>query len=142
MPEKIQKADPRLRRLMFVWLMFGFFIGILIILSFKNWQVELELLFRSDPRKAEELLARFLKWFAILNAFLIMGLAFWIWRFSRKISASGRFPPPGISVIRDTEIKTGAAAAKYAIAGYFLASFFLVLSGLMVFVMEKFRNFL
>lgn len=142
MPEKIQKADPRLRRLMIGWLLSGIVVGVVLILSLKSWQVEFELLSRNDPRKAGELIARYLRWFVILNAVLMAGLALWLWRFSRKISASGRFPPPGVSVIRDTVIKTGPAAGKYAIAGYFFALIFLVLGGLMVFMIERIRNFL
>ncbi len=131
-----------MRRWVLGWLLFGIVIGVLLIFSLKSWQVEFDLLSRNDPRKAAELIAKYLRWFAILNAFLMAGLALWLWRFSRKISVAGRFPPPGVPVIRDTVIKTGSAAEKYAIAGYFFALFFLVLGGLMVFMMEKIRNFL
>ena len=44
------------------------------------------------------------------------GMGFWFWWLGRKIIRAGRYPPPGMKVVRDTPVRTGAAAARLAIA--------------------------
>ena len=44
------------------------------------------------------------------------GMGLWFWWLGRKIVRAGRYPPPGMKVVRDTPVRTGAAAGRLAIA--------------------------
>jgi hypothetical protein len=42
----------------------------------------------------------------------LVAFAVYFWRLGRRILLTGRFPPPGMSVVRDTPILTGAASRR------------------------------
>ena len=52
---------------------------------------------------------------------LILVIAVYFWRFSNRIKESGRFPPPGVTVLRDTRVLTGKAALAQMRIWKFLA---------------------
>ncbi len=79
------------------------------------------------PAAAER--ARALVGVVVLFAGLIfVGLGLWLFRLGVLINRSGRFPPPGMKVIRDTVVRTGPRARRLANAAL-LASLLTVLAG-------------
>lgn len=43
-----------------------------------------------------------------------VGTAAWLWRLGRRINLSGRFPPPGMKVVKNTTVRTGHKARTLA----------------------------
>ncbi len=43
-----------------------------------------------------------------------VGMGAWFWRLGRRIHRAGRFPPPGMKVIKDTPVRAGAKARTLA----------------------------
>ncbi|NQU22182.1 MAG: hypothetical protein HQ567_12935, partial [Candidatus Nealsonbacteria bacterium] len=54
--------------------------------------------------------------FSSIGTASFVGMGFWFWWLGRKIVRADRYPPPGMKVIRDTPVRTGAAAGRLAIA--------------------------
>jgi hypothetical protein len=79
-------------------------------------------LHREEPERVAHQLAATLRLVAAGLALLVLIMAGWLFRFARKISKSGRFPPPGSRVIYDTPVITGAAARHKAYIGYTLSA--------------------
>ncbi len=59
---------------------------------------------------------------------VIVGLGMWLFRLGVLINRSGRFPPPGMKVIRDTVVRTDSRARFLANAAL-VASLLTVLAG-------------
>ncbi len=50
---------------------------------------------------------------AVVSLLMLAPLAL-LWRLALRIQVSERFPPPGEKLLRDTGVRTGAAALRYA----------------------------
>jgi len=50
----------------------------------------------------------------LVNALLSIALSAWFFRLAARTLASGRYPPPGTRVFRDTRLRTGGAARVLA----------------------------
>jgi hypothetical protein len=125
----IQRADPTIRRTVFVVLAAGIAIAAAILLvasrfraSFEAWLVE-------------DLRARTIVVFAVLtiiSAAPVLGLAGYLWRLGHRIASSGRYPPPGLRVLHDMEVVDGPQALRLSRAmkvfGSLLATAALVLA--------------
>jgi hypothetical protein len=95
---------------------------------------------RENPGLAGKKIILLLKWWMGLGSLPILGLAVYQIILGRRILKSGRFPPPGMKVIRDTKIETGAKAKKVAISLIALSSIVIVMILFLVylpFVFEK-----
>jgi hypothetical protein len=87
----------------------------------------MEQLRRESPGLAGKKVILLLKWWMSLGSLPILGLAVYQIILARRILKSGRFPPPGMKVIRDTKIQTGAKAKKVAISLIVLSSIIIVI---------------
>ena len=70
-----------------------------------------------NPRAAEEAEQQVLRLAATalwVGGLSLVGMGAWFWRLGRRINRAGRFPPPGMKVIRDTRVRTGAEARTLA----------------------------
>lgn len=120
---EFQPADPQARRRALLLLMTAAGLGSVAILS------------RDAVVHAIGLRLDLVQW--ILPAVLAgsaVAAALWAWRLGARIVASGRFPPPGIRVVRRTPILTGDAAKRRGRAlqwlGVTLLALLLLLSAL------------
>jgi hypothetical protein len=120
---EVQKADPRAQRLAIVALICGPVVGALLIIVAPGLRPGFEAWVREDPETRLQLLLAGLGFVAIAPLF---GLAAYLRDVSRRIARSGRFPPPGLRLIKDTPVVTGSAAAHRArliraAAGFFVS---------------------
>ncbi len=102
----IQRADPQERRkIVFVVAVAAIF-GVLLICAYNflmSWATQ-------DPHAAIARLNMVVGSLYVLAAPVLV-LCRRLWRVGREAVAAQRYPPPGMKVIRDTEVVTGAKAA-------------------------------
>jgi hypothetical protein len=111
MPE-IQYADPAARRR--VLLLFAVVLVVMLPLAWAGdrWLDGVLALERTEARAA---LAIGLRRAVAAVALLLIAYAAHVFRHGRRIARTGRFPPPGVSVIRDTVVLEGDAARRRAL---------------------------
>jgi hypothetical protein len=105
----IQRADPTIRRTVFVVLGAGVAIATAILLVASRFRAPFE------AWLVEDLRSRTLVVFAaltIISAGPVLGMAGYLWRLGQRIANSGRYPPPGLRVLHDTEIVDGPQAIR------------------------------
>ena len=114
MPDEIVPADKKHRRLVLGWAMVVILVGLAGIVLIHR------LLRLPDDPTAQQLEAtaeravRLVTVIAWLSGLSFVGVGLWFVRLGYRISRSGRFPPPGTKVIRDTPVRTGAKARGLA----------------------------
>ena len=125
----IQHADPAIRRTVLVVLAAGIAIAATILLVASRFRAPFEAWLEQDLR------ARTVAVFAaltIISAGPVLGLAGYVWRLGQRIANSGRYPPPGLRLLHDTEIVAGSQALRLSRAmklfGSVLATAALVLA--------------
>lgn len=116
----IQVADPGARRMLFGVSLVSIAVGLASLIAVQRVLVQARTLQASDPAAAVIRLITALRWLSWgLGATLVAGAA-WLYRLARRIRSSVRFPPPGMAVVQDVRIRTGARAlalGRVALAG-------------------------
>lgn len=67
----------------------------------------------------------------------VLGAAGYLWHLGTRVVRSGRYPPPGLRVLHDTEIVIGAAALRRVRAMQALACVLALAAVLLVFFMWR-----
>src|SRR5262245_51853679 len=103
MPD-IQKADPAARRLAVLVIVCGTVAGASLLLALDRFRPQLESWLRQDLHAR----AWTIVWLAVaVVALPVLGVAGYLWHLGTRVASSGRYPPPGLRVLYDTEIVTG-----------------------------------
>jgi len=105
----IQRADSRSRKFAILALAGILFGGVVLSVQFESWIEDV----RSVPvEAARESLTTVFSWSVGIGTVVIAlaGCHFWWW--GRRVRRTLRFPPPGATVLRDTAILEGEAAAS------------------------------
>lgn len=123
MNQDIVPADKDLRRKFIVFLIFSVIVILLAAPYFNDYMQQIKQI--SSPDLALRKLMFLLK-ITLGFVFLILAsLGIYSAIIARKVLKSGQFPPPGMKVVRDTTLRTGAQAKMAAI-------FLLILSCVLV----------
>jgi hypothetical protein len=126
----IQRADPTIRRMVVVVLGAGIAIAAAILLIASRFRAPFEAWLVQDLRARTTVVFAAL---TIISAGPVLGMAGYLWRLGQRIARSGRYPPPGLRVLHDTEIVDGPQAVRLSRAmkvfGSVLATAALVLAG-------------
>ena len=122
MGQDIVPADKEFRKRFIVFLILILIVFSVTILSVKSYLDQMGELRRENLGLAGKKAVLLLKWWMGLGSLPILGLAVYQIILARRILQSGRFPPPGMKMIRDTKIQTGAKAKKVAISLIVLSS--------------------
>ena len=102
---EIRRADPVARRRLVLIVACEVVLGALLILALEYS--------RTIVRDPAELARRLWLVFSLLAVLLVaspIAFAVYLWSVGTRILRAGEFPPPGVRVIRDTPILSGAAA--------------------------------
>ncbi|MDH4087348.1 MAG: hypothetical protein OEV27_05405 [Nitrospira sp.] len=105
----IHRADSRSRKFAILALAGILFGGVVLSVQFESWMEDV----RSMPvEAARESLTTVFSWSVGIGtvAIALAGCHFWWW--GRRVRRALRFPPPGATVLRDTAILEGEAAAS------------------------------
>ena len=125
----IQRADPTIRRTVFVVLGAGVAIAAAILMVASRFRAPLEAWLVADLRERTLVVFAAL---TIISAGPVLAMAGYLWRLGQRIASSGRYPPPGVRVMNDTEIVDGPQAVRLSRAmkmfGSVLATAALVLA--------------
>jgi hypothetical protein len=106
---EVQKADPQARRRALVLIAVGAGVGAATIV------VSRRLLPAASAWVAEDVAGRLPVVTFILSAIPTLPLAAsggWLWRFGSRVVNAGRFPPPGLRVVKDTPVFEGPTAVR------------------------------
>jgi hypothetical protein len=125
----IQRADPEIRRTIIVVLAAGIAIAAAILLFASRFRAPFEAWLVEDLRSRTIVVFGAL---TIISAGPVLGMAGYLWRLGQRVASSGRYPPPGLRVLQDTEVVDGAQAIRLSRAmkvfGSVLATAALVLA--------------
>jgi hypothetical protein len=96
---------------------------VLLLQNFSSYMEEVRLLAASDPKLATEKLASLIRGIRIANGALTIPLSAYIGWVAARTLGSGRYPPEGIRLLKDTTVQEGSRARLIAIAYIGLALF-------------------
>ncbi len=97
-------------------------LGAVAFVSIDRYVDNLTELAGEDVEAALHSLVYTLRVLALGMGFMLVALGAWLFRLSTNVRKANRFPPPGTSVLRTTEVLTGKQAQKKANIGYVLAA--------------------
>lgn len=120
-------ADRRLRHRLLLFLTIFSVLGALLVFGLERHLEEVIAASEENPEQAAREVFRLLRLSSIVGGAGLGVFGLYFARFSLRVLSSGRFPPPGTKVIRDTPVQTGAAARLRAWSGIILAILLLVL---------------
>ena len=137
MSAEIQPADPRLRIRLLILMTVVALLGALGVLLLNAYLVGLhDLGPQLQPLAAEKAMRAAHAFFAVLLAAAV-GFSLYLGRVSRRILASGRFPPPGYQVISDTRVRHGRQARRCGQAGLAAAALTVLLTALVLWQADR-----
>ena len=119
--ETVVRADERTRRIALAVLIGSTALGAAAILALRSYFAGLEALAETDPDLAIAKGSALLAGTSIAMGVSLVAFGGYLFLLSRRIAASGRFPPPGMRVIRDTAVSTGREARRRATATLVMA---------------------
>jgi hypothetical protein len=105
----VQRADPAARRIAVLTIVCGTVVGALLLAAVDRFRPQLERWLRQDLRVRTWIVVAVLTAVVVLPVF---GVAGYLWHLGTRAARAGRYPPPGLRVLHDTEIVTGAAALR------------------------------
>jgi hypothetical protein len=76
---------------------------------------------KEDLPAAVEHALELIQMFCWFNCVCFLGIGTWLWWLGIRIRRADRFPPPGMKVVRDTRVCTGAKARSRARAAQAMA---------------------
>jgi hypothetical protein len=106
MPD-VQPADPQARRTAMVIVGVASVAGLLLIVLARQFRPELEAWVTADPAPRIRVIFGAM---TLLTAGPVLGMAAYLWQLGQRTLRSGRYPPPGLRVTRDTPVESGRAA--------------------------------
>ena len=140
MGQDIVPADKEFRKRFIVFLVLIIIVFGVAIFSVKSYLDQMGDLRRENPGLAGKKVIVLLKWWMGLGSLPILGLAVYQIHIARRILKSGQYPPPGMKVLRDTKIETGAKAKKMAISLIVLSSAIIVIMFFLVYLPYAFQE--
>jgi hypothetical protein len=105
----IQRADDRIRKLAILALAVVLLGGAVLSVQFESWLIDV----RSMPvESSRESFTRVFSWSVGMGTMVIILGGCHVWWWGRRVRRALRFPPPGATVLRDTVVLEGQAAAS------------------------------
>ena len=114
MEDEIVPADKNHRRLALVAAAFLTVLGLVALGILHRHLGEIRELAKDNPRAAEEKVLRLAATVLWVGGLSLVGMGAWFWRLGRRINLAGRYPPPGMKVVKHTRVRSGARARTLA----------------------------
>jgi len=114
MQDEIVPADKRQRRQVIVAMVVLGAVGLAVLFGLERQIDQIQAMAEKDLPAAAARMTRLVAILSIAGGIGFVGAGAWFWRLGRRIRQSGCFPPPGMRVIKDTPMCTGAKARTRA----------------------------
>ena len=114
MEDEIVPADKNHRRLALVTALLLTILGLVALGILHGYLGKIQELAKDNPRAAEEKVLRLATTVLWIGGLGLVGMGAWFWRLGRRINLAGRYPPPGMKVVKQTRVRTGARARTLA----------------------------
>ncbi len=114
MENEIVPADKNHRRLALVTAALLTILGLVALGILHGHLGKIEELAKDNPRAAGEKVLRLAATVLWVGGLGLVGMGAWFWRLGRRINLAGRYPPPGMKVVKQTRVRTGARARTLA----------------------------
>jgi len=114
MTDEIVPADPKLRSRLLWWSGSAVVAGLLFLAMLYLYLREIARVAEVNPAAATESAVRMVTGLGWVCGACLVGMALWFGRLAEQVSRTGRYPPPGRKVLRDTPVRTGRKAASVA----------------------------
>ena len=115
-------ADKVLRKKVILFLLIVVLTALVLEPHFKAYMDQMSQLSKADPNLALEKTMLLLKWSLRVVFAALVGMGAYLILLARRTLRAGRYPPPGMRVIRETRLRTGNQAKKAALSLIVLAS--------------------
>lgn len=135
MEEQIVPADRKLRKQVLTWCVLLVLLAIFGVHSVLDHLDQAKKLADSSPELAFHKIRNLLMAMRLLNLAVSLAFALYFASIAWKTFRSGRYPPQGMRVIRDTPIQTGSRA-KFAGATCLSAAIFLLSTNFILWHLE------
>ena len=109
---ELQEADPRAVRRAAALVAATALLGAAAVLLWELKRPAVEAWMFEDPARAGERLRLALGLLGLAGGLPLLVFAAYCWRFGTAVLRSGRFPPPGATVVRDAWVLTGTEAQR------------------------------
>ena len=116
MNQDIVPADKNLRKKFFIFLGLSVIAVLIIVPYFNEYLEQIKQVFKENPEVAFKKSMFVLKVSLSLVSLLLVMTGIYLMVLARKTLRSGQYPPPGMRVIRDTRLRTGAQARRASIS--------------------------
>lgn len=106
----VRRADPAVRRQAVLVLVVGTCAGALLIVGFERYRIPLRDWMLAEPGASAQRVKLVFLFLAVLLVAPLLAFATYVWSLGGRVLRAREFPPPGLRVICDTRIITGAGA--------------------------------
>jgi hypothetical protein len=107
---EIDRADPSARRASLTLIVCGAVAGLAVLVAFARYWPAIRAWVAADPPRRVRILL------AVLIAATsgpVVAFSVYVWRLGARIVRAQRYPPPGLRLTRDVEVKSGEAAVRH-----------------------------
>jgi hypothetical protein len=111
---ELQEADPRAARRAVALVAATSLMGAAGVMLWGQQRPAVEAWILEDPALTTERVRLALGLLGLAGGLPMGGFAVYFWRLGSAVRRAERFPPPGVAVVRDTWVLTGAAARRRA----------------------------
>ena len=127
MTEELLQPDAAARRRAVLAIFLCAAAGVLAYYWANTWLGSWRESLKEDPESALQQMRILLDWLALANAVFIVVVSGYLAYFAYRIRTAGRYPPPGVKVVRPTRVQKGPDARIAARMTILIALLLLVL---------------
>jgi hypothetical protein len=107
----VRSADPATRRRALLWILLGALIGSSLIVAFGRYETAVQEWLVAEPAEVPQRLRLTLVVGGAAVVLPLLAVSVYAWLMGTRTIRSGQFPPPDVTVRRDTPVAEGRAAA-------------------------------
>ena len=128
MDQDVVPADKELRKKFFIFILLVIIVAIITEHYIEDYLGQIEQLSPKDPGLAFKKSMFILKIALSLVSLLLLSMGVYSVLLARRVLKSGQYPPPGMRVIRDTRLRTGAQARRAGVSLIVLSCVLIVIA--------------
>jgi len=133
MADNIIPADKGFRKKIILFLIFVTMVLIIMEPHFQRHLDQIEQQSQKDPELAFKQTMGVFKFCMGFVSLLLLCVGIYLILLARRTSKSGQYPPPGMKVIRDTRIRTGAEAKSITVLMFSSSVIFIIFAFLVLY---------